>query len=162
MIHVKWIIKSIYCNFGFLSTFYQLVEFDHDQKPYDWKAHSRLSEKMYWVCSYSTIKVGLYPFPIVFIQDYFFKMGFTGWSSFWPRSKPIWLKRQWSIKYEPISISPISDHKRAVKWYLYELLGPAVRRSLLPPLKISTKSTVRGSLHPPFKKSDRIGGPWIP
>ena len=41
MSNVKCIIKSIYCNFGVLSTFYQLVEFDHGQKPFDRKAHSR-------------------------------------------------------------------------------------------------------------------------
>ena len=42
-------------------------------------------------------KVDLYPFLIVFIQDNFFKMSFTGWAGFWPWSIPIWLKRQWSI-----------------------------------------------------------------
>ena len=95
MSHVKWIIKSNYCNslweYEFLSTFYQLVEFDHGQKPYNRKAHSRLSEKIHWVCSYSTIKV-LYPFNIAFTKTYFFKMSFTGWFGFWPRSRPIWWK----------------------------------------------------------------------
>ena len=41
MSHVKRIIKAIYCNSGFLSIFYQLVGFDHGQKPYDRKAHSQ-------------------------------------------------------------------------------------------------------------------------
>ena len=36
-------------------------------------------------------------------------------------------------------------------------------RGFLPPLfRIRTDSIVRGSLHLPFRNSDRIGGPWIP
>ena len=51
MSYVKWIVKSIYCNFRFLNTFHKLVEFDHGQKPYDRKA-----QKEYWYLGDSTNK----------------------------------------------------------------------------------------------------------